>query len=95
MMARFVSLVKRMLALERDVGPSAGYFGCLGLVCARLPGRWRWLSGGAILTGLVGAILFPAQAGESEAMKLLADFAHLIAFPLGWFSSGIGNKRRK
>ncbi len=32
--------------LARDVGPSAGYFACLGLVSARVKRPWNWISGG-------------------------------------------------
>ena len=77
--------------VTRDVGPSAGYFGCLGLVSARLPGRWRWLSGLAGLAVLVTAVFLPAQPEESPGVKFLADTAHLIAFPLGWL---FGRRRR-
>jgi hypothetical protein len=34
--------------LPRDVGPSAGYFACLGLASARLPRPWKWISVGVI-----------------------------------------------
>jgi len=74
------------LLQARDVGPSAGYFGCLGLACGRLPGRWR---GFGLLIGtasLILAIFLPARNGESPTVKLAADLAHLIAFPLGWAS---------
>jgi hypothetical protein len=78
--------VGNALSLERDVGPSAGYFACLGLVSAFLPGRWRWISFALILVGLFIALFLPPKAGESEPVKLLADLAHLLAFPLGWLS---------
>ena len=74
------------MSLARDVGPSAGYFGCLGLVSSWLPGRWRWISGALILGGLVAALFLPPRAGESELVKLGADLAHLIAYPLGWMT---------
>lgn len=80
-------------ALARDVGPSAGYFGCLGLACSRLPGYWRWLSSSAILLGLVIACFLPAKPGEVQEIKLLADLAHLMAFPLGWLSSRMFSER--
>jgi hypothetical protein len=41
---------------------------------------------------LVVTMLLPPRAGESAEVKLLADIAHLIAFPLGWLSSGVGRK---
>jgi hypothetical protein len=73
--------------IARDVGPSAGYFGCLGLACGRLPGRWRWATGSVILLGLVAAFFLPGQAGQAREVKLFADLAHLLAFPFGWLSA--------
>jgi hypothetical protein len=76
----------------RDVGPSAGYFGCLGLICGSLAGRWRWLSGMIGLAILVLALFLPSHSGENLAIELSADLAHLIAFPLGWLSAWIGRR---
>lgn len=72
------------LILARDVGPSAGYFGALGLASRRLPGPWSWLSGTAVVIGLVYALFQAPRTGQSAPVKLAADLAHLIAFPLGW-----------
>jgi hypothetical protein len=71
----------------RDVGPSAGYFGCLGLACASLPPPWRWLSSGIVMAFLLMAIFLPASSSEIVLVKLLADLAHLLAFPLGFVSA--------
>jgi hypothetical protein len=75
--------------LARDVGPSAGYFACLGLVSARLKRPWQWISGGILLIVFVIASLLPPGTGESAEVKLSADLAHLLAFVLGWLSSRI------
>jgi len=83
------------ISLARDVGPSAGYFACLGLACACLPGRWRWISLVLILGGLVFAFFLPPGQGEAELVKILADIAHLLAFPLGWLSLGIRTRADK
>lgn len=80
--------------VARDVGPSAGYFACLGLVSARLKRPWNWASGGILLTVFLAALLLPADAGESAQVKFSADLAHLMAFPLGWLSSFITLRRR-
>ena len=72
------------LILARDVGPSAGYFGALGLASRRLPSPWPWLSGTAVVIGLVYALFQAPCTGQSAPVKLAADLAHLIAFPLGW-----------
>jgi hypothetical protein len=80
------------LYLARDVGPSAGAFGCLGLACARLPRPWPWVSGGLILAALVTVFLLDVITGQG-AVAVSADLAHLLAFPLGWLSSLIGGGR--
>ncbi len=71
----------------RDVGPSAGYVGALGLACALLPRRLRLPALGAVMIGLIGFTLLPPAAGQTVAAKLSADLAHLIALPLGYLSA--------
>lgn len=83
------------LAEGRDVGPSAGYFGSLGLAAGRLPGRWRWIGGVAGLGVLAAALFLPPRSGESRAVKRFADLAHLLAFPLGWASASFGKPGRR
>jgi hypothetical protein len=75
-----------LVALTRDVGPSAGYFGALGLVSAHLKHPWDLISGGVIFMGLEIALL-TIGGGNNLGPALSADLAHLIAFPLGWYSS--------
>jgi hypothetical protein len=77
------------LYLARDVGPSAGAFGCLGLACARLPRPWQWVGGGLVLAALVTVFVFAVITGQ-RAVAVSADLAHLLAFPFGWLSSLIG-----
>jgi hypothetical protein len=77
-----------LVALSRDVGPSAGYFGALGLVSARLKHPWNLISGGLIFIGLQLALL-SVSGSNNLGMEISADLAHLIAFPLGWYSSKI------
>lgn len=83
--------VGSLVALSRDVGPSAGYFGSLGLATATLKKPWHWIAGGAIFVGLVFAML-TISGKDSLGMELSADLAHLIAFPLGWLSLRIGRE---
>lgn len=80
------------MALARDVGPSAGYFGCLGLVCQKLPGRWRGLISGGIFSLLFGVLFLPLRKDETRAVKLTADIAHLMAFPSGWLLGWVMDK---
>ncbi len=79
---------------ERDVGPSAGYFACLGLLSAQLKRPWNWVSGLLLFIMFAVYLFLPPGAGERAAMKFSADFAHLLAFPLGWLSSFLFLKRR-
>jgi len=77
------ALWRKLLAAEHDVGPSAGYYGCLGLVCQKLTGkRSRWLY--AIVGGLlIARFVWAAFTPHPRPSPLGADIAHLIAFPLG------------
>ena len=76
--------------IARDVGPSAGYFACLGLVSARLQRPWCWVAGVLLSVNFIVAILLPPGAGETAAVKFSADLAHLVAYPLGWLSACVG-----
>jgi hypothetical protein len=77
----------RALFFSRDVGPSAGYMGSLGYITTLLPKPWRWMAFGAILVFLIVSLFLPPRPSETQAVKLSADMAHLIAFPLGWISA--------
>ena len=79
--------------LARDVGPSAGYFACLGLVSAQLKRPWNLVSGAALFAIFIITLFLPAAADESAQLKFSADLAHMLAFPLGWLSARIGMKR--
>lgn len=76
--------------MARDVGPSAGYFACLGLAITTLSKRPRWLAFVVVLALLTIALFQPPRDGLSAAVKFSADAAHLIAFPLGFLvNSGV------
>ena len=61
-----------LLMTARDVGPSAGYYGCLGLaVLLVLAARLSW-----------STVLLPEQG-----RLMSADLAHVVAFGLGRLSS--------
>ena len=76
--------------VARDVGPSAGYFACLGLVSAKQKQPWHWVSGGVIFLLFIAALFMPPAVSENPQMKFSADLAHVLAFPLGWFLSRLG-----
>lgn len=81
-----------MIAFSRDVGPSAGYFGALGLDCAGLKSPFRWIAGGIVLSGLAIALL-TVSGHSGRRIELSADLAHLIAFPLGFVSIQLAKKK--
>jgi hypothetical protein len=83
----------RALLQARDVGPSAGYFACLGLAVARLPHLWRAWAGSLILSGLGIACLLPVKQGEVGAAQTSSNLVHLIAFPIGLLSNWISPLR--
>ena len=78
---------ERALFFSRNVGPSAGYMGCLGLITTFLPKPWRFVVFGVILAYLLIAMILPSRAGVPPASELSDDLAHLIAYPLGWISA--------
>jgi hypothetical protein len=88
---RIVGLEADLLA--RDVGPSAGYFACLGLVNSRMKHPWNLVSGAALFAMFVIVLFTPAAVGESATLKFSADLAHMLAFPLGWLFAGVGLKQ--
>lgn len=84
--ARLHPLGGSLLAI-RDVGPSAGAIGTLGLLSGRLPRLWRRLTGIGIFAVLAAMLLMPADGATSKGLELSAELAHLLAFPVGWFSA--------
>lgn len=73
----------KLLVDARDVGPSAGYYGCLGFATVMLNRRWR----NCLVTGML--IVMLTRVGQSafgiheQPHLVIGDVAHLIAFPLG------------
>jgi hypothetical protein len=86
---------ERALFFSRNVGPSAGYMGCLGLITTFLPRPWRWVVFGIILAYLLIALFLPSRTGVSSAIELSDDLAHLIAYPLGWISAYVFETKSK
>ncbi len=72
-----------VLVTASDVGPSAGYYGCLAAACVALKGKKRNFAVLAILA-LLGLRLVRSLVQLPEQGHLLsADLAHVIAFTLG------------
>lgn len=84
------------LAAARDVGPSAGYFSCLGLAIVSLPVerrvRFAWVA--AVFAALLATLAIPVSQVAGEVRELSAGIAHLIALPLGVASSWIARGAR-
>lgn len=70
----------------RDVGPSAGYYGCLGLAVAGLTSSKRKAILVAIVVVLVLRLVWSTLHVSDQGHQISADLAHLIAFPLGMLS---------
>jgi hypothetical protein len=68
----------------RDVGPSAGYFGCLALLCSGLPARSKRLAGVAIEIALCAVFGYSLARAGANPTDMSAALSHVIAFPLGW-----------
>ncbi|MCP4189139.1 MAG: hypothetical protein GY768_00775 [Planctomycetaceae bacterium] len=70
-----------------DVGPSAGYYGCLGLVIGSRKPTVRRLALIVIMGVLTARLAWSAFYLPENGRMLSADVAHAIAFPLGLFSA--------
>ncbi|HEX5164752.1 MAG TPA: phosphatidylglycerol lysyltransferase domain-containing protein [Thermomicrobiales bacterium] len=67
------------LANARDVGPSAGAFGCLAALVWFLPERWRSLGGGALFAYLLGFLLLTHRVWDVEHL-----IGGLLGLGAGW-----------
>ncbi|HQZ38045.1 MAG TPA: rhomboid family intramembrane serine protease [Vicinamibacterales bacterium] len=86
-----------LLFTSSDVGPSAGYWSCIGAVVAGLPPRRRWPIGLVMGAALVVALSASSNAIASAPDRVLADAAHLVAFASGFgltFAVGIRAGRK-
>ncbi len=79
----------------QDVGPSAGYYGCLGLAVAGLPGRKRKKIVFAVLAVLLLRLVWSTAHIPEEGRTMSADLAHLTAFPLGLLCYRLNGNRRR
>lgn len=71
------------LATTRDIGPSAGYYGCLGAILTRWPFKIALPGFALIITVLVLRLSVSASQMPDDASVFSADLAHLLALPLG------------
>ncbi len=82
-----------VLASEKDVGPSAGYYGCLGFWIASLNSRHRRILILCLILVLAVRLVFSLEKIELNPATVSADLGHLAAFPLGLIV-GFWNQRR-
>ena len=76
-----------------DVGPSAGYYGCLGVAIFRCSSARR----GWIIVAVLSVLLLRWMATatfQQDGAQFQSDMAHAIAFPLGLALGRITNTRK-
>ena len=66
-----------------DVGPSAGYYGCLGAILMWLPLLRRRSAFLCVLSILLIRLIISVRHLPEGATVVSADVAHLLALPLG------------
>ncbi len=67
----------------KDVGPSAGYYGCLGLALASLVSNVRFVLVLVVFLILAVRLSWTSYYLPEEGQMMSADLSHMIAFPLG------------
>ncbi|MCA9178095.1 MAG: hypothetical protein KDB14_26710 [Planctomycetales bacterium] len=80
------SLHGTLLYSVRDVGPSAGYYGCLGCITVGASARGRLVPIGIVVL-LLARLAHSGLLLPQQGLALAADVAHAIAFPLGMIGS--------
>lgn len=92
-LAAWQPMLARLLHTTRDVGPSAGYFGCLALLCFGLPARSKRWAGIAIETLLCATLAGSWARTQVDPVDLSAALAHAVAFPIGWALATVAASR--
>ena len=87
------STVGSLLFLARDVGPSAGYVGCLGYVLAGLPARTRAVALAVGVIALAGLLAGALPGVSADPAGVSAALTHLIALPVGFVLGVLTPKR--
>jgi len=75
------------LAMHHDVGPSAGYYGCLGAALASVSTRWRASIMATLLCVLIARLAISFSNLPNHAGVVSADLSHLMALPLGFVAA--------
>lgn len=93
-LAAIESLHGKLLYSVRDVGPSAGYYGCLGFAVADMKSGKKRLIAISILLLLLARGTYSGLHLPQQGHGLAADVAHLIAFPLGILGAVVFQRRQ-
>jgi hypothetical protein len=72
-----------LLYATRDVGPSAGYVGCLGLALVTSGRAWRWWAIGFVAAALGATLVLALPELRSQPREVSAALAHLTALAVG------------
>jgi hypothetical protein len=83
-----------LLFLARDVGPSAGFVGCLGYLLSGLKGNARSLALAFGVIWLVGVLAVNLGTVASAPAEVSAAMSHLLALPVGFVLGLLTSKRR-
>jgi len=78
------------LTKGRDIGPSAGYYGCLGAILMSSQSLGKRLCILSVLSILVVRLTISTAGLPEDAAVVSADIAHLLALPLGGFLAWCG-----
>jgi hypothetical protein len=84
----------RLLFLARDVGPSAGYVGCLGYLLFGLGGRLRLIALGLGVAVLLAVLAVTMRSVASRPAEMSAALSHLLALPIGFGLGALTSKKR-
>jgi membrane associated rhomboid family serine protease len=91
-LASFKLAFAEALLDSSDVGPSAGYYGCLGFALATTRRNFKWSLGVPVFGILTARLILSSLAVNEAPHFVIGDVTHLIAFPLGlmaqWLFSG-------
>ena len=84
-----------ILRVARDVGPSVGYYACMGLATVWFPKYWRWIAGGGLLLGLIIFFWWQMVMQHVAVTKSSSNLAHILAVALAWliYYTGRGLRR--
>ncbi len=81
------SRTSRLIWNARDVGPSAGYYGCLGHAFSTMDTALTTTTFIACLSILAIRLIHSIRQNFDDAHIVSADFAHLLALPLGFLAA--------